>query len=130
MTYIGAEVIISPLGGTTAENWAAMQANRSGISLVEQAGFDNADLYLSKMLDLVADFKFEKLISDALSAVSENIDPAILTSDRTIVIVSSTKGELDKNITDQFGKGIDALVSRFRLANQPIVLSNACISGV
>ncbi|MCF2496817.1 beta-ketoacyl-[acyl-carrier-protein] synthase family protein [Dyadobacter chenhuakuii] len=130
MTYIGAEVIISPLGGTTAENWAAMQANRSGISLVKQAGFDNADLYLSKMLDLVADFKFEKLISDALSAVSENIDPAILTSDRTIVIVSSTKGELDKNITDQFGKSIDALVSRFRLANQPIVLSNACISGV
>ncbi|WP_026630159.1 beta-ketoacyl-[acyl-carrier-protein] synthase family protein [Dyadobacter alkalitolerans] len=130
MTYIGAEVIISPLGGTTAENWAAMQANRSGISLVTQAGFDSADLYLSKILDLVADFKFEKLISDALSAVSENIDPAILTSDRTIVIVSSTKGELDKNITDQFGKSIEALVSRFRLANQPIVLSNACISGV
>ncbi|MCF2488997.1 beta-ketoacyl synthase [Dyadobacter sp. CY347] len=130
MTYIGAEVIISPLGRTTAENWAAMHANRSGISLVKQAGFDDTDLYLSKMLDLVSEFKFEKLISDALAAVAENIDPAILTSDKTIVLVSSTKGELDKNITDQFGKSIDALVTAFGLANRPVVLPNACISGV
>lgn len=130
MTYIGAEVIISPLGRTTAENWAAISANQSGISLVKQAGFDNADLYLSKMLDLVDDYKFEKLLLDALAAVSKQIDPAILTSDRTMVIISSTKGELDSNIHDQFGKSIAALVSKFALVNQPIVLSNACISGV
>ncbi|MCF0062258.1 beta-ketoacyl synthase [Dyadobacter chenwenxiniae] len=130
MTYIGAEVIISPLGRTTAENWAAIRANQSGISLVKRAGFDKSDLYLSKMLDLVDDYKFEKLLIDALSTVAQEIDPAILTSDRTIVIISSTKGELDKNIHDQFGKSISALISRFLLANQPVVLSNACISGV
>jgi len=130
MTYIGAEVIISPLGRTTAENWAAVSANQSGISLVKHAGFDNSDLYLSKILDLVDDYKFEKLISDALTAVSAQIDPGILISQRTVVIISSTKGELDKDINDPFGKSIAALVSKFSLVNQPIVLSNACISGV
>lgn len=130
MTYIGAEVIISPLGKTTAENWEAMQANQSGISMVTKAGFDHADLYLSKILDLSANDKFDKLLIDALSAVAKSIDSEILTSERTIVIISSTKGALDEHITDQFGQSLTVLVTQFGLVNQPIVVSNACISGV
>jgi 3-oxoacyl-[acyl-carrier-protein] synthase-1 len=130
MTYIGAEVIISPLGTNTAENWEAMHANQSGISLVSRAGFDNADLYLSKITSLSTGFQFEKLLTDAVNAVSQMIDPAVLSSQRTIVIVSSTKGELDENIADPFGQALQTLVAKFSLANQPVVVSNACISGV
>ncbi|MCE7065854.1 beta-ketoacyl synthase [Dyadobacter sp. CY326] len=130
MTYIGAEVIISPMGGTTAENWSAMRANRSGISLVSKAGFDNADFYLSKILSLSGGYKFEKLLLEALESVSAMIDPEILSSERTIIIVSSTKGELDEDIKDQFSHSAKALVTRFKLVNEPVIVSNACISGV
>ena len=130
MTYIGAEVIISPLGRTTKENWDALCANQSGISLVSDAGFDHADLYLSKILDQPHTRTFENLLLDAMTAIAKQIDPAVIPSNRTIVLVSSTKGELNEHITDQFGKSIAALVTRFGFVNQPVVISNACISGV
>jgi 3-oxoacyl-[acyl-carrier-protein] synthase-1 len=130
MAYIGAEVMISPLGETTEENWLALCENRSGIALVPYAGFDKEGLYLSKIPGLTGPAKFERLLVQALMQLSEKIDAAILSSPRTIVLVSSTKGELDGNIADQFGKPIDALIMQFCLAHQPIVVSNACISGV
>ncbi|WAC15088.1 beta-ketoacyl-[acyl-carrier-protein] synthase family protein [Dyadobacter pollutisoli] len=130
MTYIGAEVIISPLGESAETNWSAVYDNRSGISLVESAGFDGESVYLSKILDFTADSKFAQLLIKAMEKVSAGIDDSIITSDKTIVIISSTKGELDRNINDQFGGPVAAITERFHLANEPIVISNACISGV
>lgn len=130
MTYIGAEVIISPLGETAEENWLALCENRSGISIVKDSGFDKEGLHLSKIPGLSGPSKFRDLLIKALSQISEKIDAAILASPRTIVLVSSTKGELDGNITDQFGDPVAALIPHFHLAHQPIVISNACISGV
>ncbi len=130
MAYIGAEVMISPLGATTEENWLALCENRSGISLVPDAGFDKEGLYLSKIPGLTGPARFRGLLTRALKQISEKIDPAILPSARTIVLISSTKGELDGNIADQFGEPAAALITDFHLAHQPIVVSNACISGV
>ncbi|WP_031530108.1 beta-ketoacyl synthase N-terminal-like domain-containing protein [Dyadobacter crusticola] len=130
MTYIGAEVIITPLGDTTEQNWSALTENRSGISLVEGAGFSGESVYLAKMLSLSAERKFEQLVIDSLAAIAGKIDIAILSSARTIVVLSSTKGALDVNVKDQFVPVLDALKARFGLVHQPIVVSNACISGV
>jgi 3-oxoacyl-[acyl-carrier-protein] synthase-1 len=130
MTYIGAEVIITSLGKTTEENWLALCENRSGISMVPEAGFNKEGLYLSKIPGLTGPDRFRYLLVQALTQISEKIDSAILSSLRTIVLVSSTKGELDGNMADQFGEPTAALVPLFRLAHQPIVVSNACISGV
>jgi 3-oxoacyl-[acyl-carrier-protein] synthase-1 len=130
MTYIGAEVIISPLGESAEANWSAVYDNRSGISLVESAGFDGEGVYLSKILDFTGDSKFTELLVKAMEKVSAGIDESIITSEKTIVIISSTKGELDRNINDQFGGPVAAITDRFHLAHDPIVISNACISGV
>jgi 3-oxoacyl-[acyl-carrier-protein] synthase-1 len=130
MTYIGAEVIISPLGENAEANWSAVYDNRSGISLVEGAGFDGEPVYLSKIIDFTSDSKFTQLLIKAMEKVSSGIDESIITSDRTIVIISSTKGELDRNMNDQFGGPVAAITERFHLAHDPIVVSNACISGV
>ncbi|KAA0992560.1 beta-ketoacyl-[acyl-carrier-protein] synthase family protein [Dyadobacter aurulentus] len=130
MSYIGAEVIISPLGNTAEENWNALVQNRSGISFVDGAGFGGGGMYLAKMPALSAENRFENLLADALSATACRIDPNIISSPDTIVIISSTKGALDHNIKDQFGGPVESLIQRFKLANQPVVVSNACISGV
>ncbi|WP_229254480.1 beta-ketoacyl-[acyl-carrier-protein] synthase family protein [Dyadobacter linearis] len=130
MSYIGAEVIISPLGDTAEENWNALAQNRSGISFVEGAGYTGEGMYLAKMLALNTTRRFKNLLIQALTKVSELIDSQIITSTRTIVIISSTKGALDTDIKDQFAGPAAALSRHFKLANQPITVSNACISGV
>jgi len=130
MIYIGAEEIISPLGKSAEENFSAILANRSGISLADHAGFNGDSVYISKILDLSEENKFENLITTVLNQVIIKIDNKIVSSERTVVLLSSTKGDLDNNINDQFGKTIATLTTQFNLANQPIVVSNACISGV
>ncbi len=127
-TFIGAETIISPLGTGIGENFRAVLQNRSGISLVPNAGFNNEALYLSKIQSTRN--TFEKLIAAGIDEVLTQIDSAVISSERVILIVSSTKGALDQDIADQFGKSIAGLMQRFKLVNQPIVISNACISGV
>ena len=128
MAYIGAETIISPLGTSIQENFAAISENRSGISLVEHAGFNGESIFLSKIH--YKNYSFESLIRSAVESVREAIDPQIIENEKTILIVSSTKGALDQDITDQFGSALAGIQNHFKLKNQPIVVSNACISGV
>lgn len=129
MTYIGAELIISPLGKTMEENWAAMTANRSGISLIHNAGFDHKSIYLSKISDLSDAGKFSGLIIQAIEKIRHEIDNSILSSARTLFIISSTKGDPEQ-ISDPFNASVSALQQKYNLANRPLVISNACISGI
>lgn len=130
MTYIGAEEIVSPLGQNIQENFQAVCENRSGISLVPHAGFNQEAIHLSKITDLSSSNKFETLLIDALSKVMEQIDSTCITSEKTLVLVSSTKGDLDRDIKAPFAPSLASLVKHFGLANEPLVVSNACISGV
>jgi 3-oxoacyl-[acyl-carrier-protein] synthase-1 len=130
MTYIGAEIMITPLGENADDNWSAVCENRSGISLIDGAGFDGNSVYLSKIIDFNAENKFTALLIKVLDQVKTKIDEQVLTSDRTIVMISSTKGELDRNMSDQFGRPVAAVKERYKLAYDPIIISNACISGV
>lgn len=130
MIYIGSEVMITPLGMTTAENWVSLLANRSGIAPADRAGFGGEQVWLSKISALAGPERFGKLVMDAMAQVLENIDSSILTSPRTIVMLSSTKGALDDQVADPFGNISTVLPKHFNLANQPLIISNACISGV
>ncbi|NIJ55128.1 beta-ketoacyl synthase N-terminal-like domain-containing protein [Dyadobacter arcticus] len=130
MTYIGAEVIVSPLGETAEENWLALSDDQSGITLVEDVGYNQENIYLSKILSLSGQNRFHQLVVKALSEIQQQIDPQVFGSKKTLVILSSTKGALYSNVTDQFESCVSAIVQQFGLANQPVVISNACISGV
>ena len=130
MIYIGAEVIVSPLGDNAEDNWQALSENRSGIALVPAVGFNKESIHLAKIVVLTGPLRFQQLVIKALSGLKARIDDAILTSDRTIVLISSTKGALDDNLHDQFGETCAAVMRQFNLAHLPQVISNACISGV
>jgi 3-oxoacyl-[acyl-carrier-protein] synthase-1 len=144
-TYIIADNIISPLGNTTLENFNSVIERRSGIELISNSLSDNNSTYASRMERMNADDDaslspytyFEKLcilsIRDALSKIS------LKGSEKeTIFILSTTKGniELIQNDTliskEQVSLDLTAQVisSYFEAANKPIVISNACISGV
>ena len=130
MIYIGAEVIVSPLGDNAEANWQALSENRSGIALAPAVGFSGEDIHLSKITGLSGPLRFQQLIVRSLSTLSGQIDASILASDKTIVLISSTKGALDDNLHDQFSETCAAVKQRFGLAHLPMVISNACISGV
>jgi len=130
MIYIGAEVIVSPLGESAEDNWQALSENRSGIALVRAAGFNKEDIHLAKIAALNGPLRFQQLVIRVLSLLRERIDASILASDRTIVLISSTKGALDDNLHDQFSETCAAVMREFNLAHLPMVISNACISGV
>lgn len=130
MIYIGAESIISPLGDTVDANWSALVAGQTGISQYKQAGFGGKDLYLAKIVDTPLNGKFSGLILATLKDLQKKVDSSIFTSEKTLLIISSTKGAIDDDIHDQFSAIVQKSVTEFGLKNTPVVVSNACISGV
>ena len=142
--------IISPLGMTTAENYAAVKEGRSMLKRYEglwrlPEPFTASLMDREKVEEAFAPLAngakytfFEKMIIlSASRAIAEaKIDAA---SDRVLFILSTTKGNvflLDKNETGfpqervLLGYAAKQLTDFFHNPNTPIVVSNACISGV
>ena len=150
MIVRAAHNIISPLGMTTAENYAAVKEGRSMLkryeglwrlpepftaSLMEREKVEEAFAPLANGAKYTF---FEKMIIlSASRAITEaKIDAA---SDRVLFILSTTKGNvflLDKNETGfpkervLLGYAAKQMTDFFHNPNTPIVVSNACISGV
>jgi len=142
--------IISPLGLTSSDNYRAVKAGKTAMkrydglwnlpepftaSLMERDTIEEAVVPLN--LDGKYTF-FEKIIIlSASKAIAEaGIDP---TSDRVFFILSTTKGNvflLDKRETEfpkervLLAQAARQMTNYFRNPNSPIVVSNACISGV
>lgn len=142
--------IISPLGFSTAENYKAVKAGRSMLkrydglwnlpesfvaSLMDRDKVEEAFAALSNGAKYTF---FEKMI--ILSASNAIADAGIdATSNRVLFILSTTKGNvflLDKNIKGfpqkrvLLGCAAKQMTDFFHNPNTPIVVSNACISGV
>lgn len=142
--------IISPLGMNTAENYAAVKAGHSALkryeglwglpepfvaSLVDK---DKVEQAFAVMADNENYTFFEKMIIlSASRAIQEaSIDTA---SKRVLFILSTTKGNvflLDRKETGfpkeraLLGVAARQMTDFFHNPNAPIVVSNACISGV
>lgn len=149
--YITSDNIITPLGFSTLENAGNMLADKTGIRLIEDEKIAPGPFYASLIeTSLLQDqfaalddpgkyTRFEQLalfsIHSALSAV--NIEPG---DPKTLFILSTTKGNIDilqKESELKFGKERVYLWHTARLIqhyfgfrNEPVVVSNACISGV
>ena len=142
--------IISPLGMTTAENYAAVKAGRSELKRHDglwqlpepfTASLMDREVVNETAADLHIDDRytfFEKMIIlSATKALEQtDIDP---TSDSVLFILSTTKGNvflLDKRETGfpservLLGLAAKQMTDYFHNPNTPIVVSNACISGV
>ncbi len=143
-----ADNIISPLGLTTEDNLNSILCGRSELRLYSQLfGVHEAfcgSLIDRAFIDNLFDNKFktghnltlfEKLcvLSASEAMTSANIDP----SQRDVVfVISTTKGNVDllncdlKDSRCYIYNSARTISSFFRNPNAPIVVSNACISGV
>ncbi len=139
--YIVADNVISPLGTTSAENYARVSAGDSGISLISDLHLSPTPLYAARIDDTTlppadeAHTRFDRLcilsVTDALARTAIRLDDP-----DTIFILSTTKGNIEL-LADRapeselsLSRSADCITAHFHAVNKPIVVSNACISGV
>ena len=146
-----ADNITSPLGLTTADNYKAVCEGKSCLkryegkwelpepfvaSLLQDGQIE--DMFISEINSDDAYTRFEKMV--LLSATKAIEDSGIdASSDKTIFVLSTTKGNvslLEKNVCGVddnrvlLGVMANVISCHFGNSNMPIVVSNACISGV
>ena len=145
-----ADNIVSPLGLTTVENYKAVKSGRSALRRYD-GYWDLPEPFVASLMDrdkmeqavstMIGDKSytfFEKMIilSAAQALKDTDIDAA---SERVLFILSTTKGNvflLDQRETGfpqervLLGQAARQLTNFFHNPNMPIVVSNACISGV
>lgn len=111
--------IISPLGEGTPANVEAVKAGRSGLRLYTDR-FDSVEPFCASLFETPQDF-----VSLCVRSVEMAKGAADLSSPETVFILSTTKGDhLD------LLRPAQAIARHFSNPNPPIVVSNACTSGV
>ncbi len=142
MVYCIADNVISPLGVTTAENLLALKAGHSALtSYAAYSGRPEDDYVASRF----SDEQRQQLTVDGLtwfeSLVYHSVKGALqgccieVNSPRTLLVVSTTKANIDYLSSADYD-GLQPAESAQRIAaslgitTQPLVVCNACISGV
>ncbi|HCQ72180.1 MAG TPA: hypothetical protein DIT75_02100, partial [Rikenellaceae bacterium] len=145
--------IISPLGTTTKDNLERVKNGDSALRLYESSTmlpepffaslideYSLAEEY-SELGDLSRFTRFEKriILSVSKALKGTGIDPA---SADVLFVISSTKGNvelLDEDVSfcdgeraqrERLGVSAEKIAAFFKNKNTPIVVSNACISGL
>ena len=126
-TYLGAENIISPLGISAEENFNKISLGESGICQYQNIGFNKESLFLSKQKTKRS---FYSLLSQCLGSIIADSKENLISSEKTIVIISTTKADIQENINAPIINSVEEIQKEFKLKHQPLVISNACISGV
>ena len=148
--YAGAENIISSLGNSAEENLENMVRGRGGILIDKSGIFCPQAVPLSKVdhgqiervftsANREAYTALERMMIASISSSLEHCDLDISSVD-TGIIISSTKGNIDL-LDTRLRKGFDKkrvflhefasqIAGHFKNPNTPIIVSNACVSGV
>lgn len=130
MVSVLADNVISPLGETSEENYQAVKEGKSAIRAYAPmtAGIPNG--FVASLLSS----DFEEL---AFRSAQKAIDASgiNISSTRTVFILSSTKGLIEKlGQTDDdklyLGNIAQRIATRLGIQLSPIVVCNACISGL
>ena len=146
--FISSDNILSPIGSDTAENFLQLKQQVSGIKKHDEESMSELPFYaalfhnenvFSKIEHENRYTRFEKLliasISDALSGTDIKA-----TNKKTVLIISSTKGNISlletEEPSDELNKKISLnasaklVANHFQFSNPPVIISNACISGM
>lgn len=140
--FVVSDNIFAPLGKTTAENFAQLKAGASGIRLHKNA-FSPQPYYAALFAEDITDnpnyTRFEQLLIASISEALANstVDPK---DKRTLLILSTTKGNISLLETAEYNQDLKRRISlpasagivakHFGFVNEPVVVSNACISGI
>jgi len=150
--YTIADNIISPLGFTSEENFENLKKMETGVKRWESSALSNepvcAALIDSSRLEtefnkLNAAQQYTRLEQLFILSIKDSLDQnqAIdITSPKTLIILSSTKGNidlLDNTLSKKYDKKRlflwetgNIISEYFKNPNKPLIVSNACISGV
>lgn len=133
MVYIIADNIISPLGVSSEQNYKALLEGRSALKSYPANYYGIPDGFVASLFSSEQEqvihrdnlTRFEGLVvSCAQNAVAEaGID---ISSERVVLVLSTTKGNLEKHLGDSAVQIARAL----GVTTTPIVSCNACISGL
>jgi 3-oxoacyl-[acyl-carrier-protein] synthase-1 len=134
--WIVADSIISPLGLTTEENYAKLRQGISGLKQVNDDTLNPAPFFGGVIQNLDRDVTTSKFEAISQHVIQQLISKFPLEPDRTIFILSTTKGNinfLEEGNQDHPRIHLHAtasyLADRFGFKKH-LVISNACISGV
>lgn len=146
--FISSDNILSPIGLTTAENFKQLKQNVSGIKLHDDKMMSELPFQAALFAD--ENFynngdpqnkytKFEKLLIASIGNALAGSGISA-TDKKTVLIISSTKGNISLLETETVSESLNNRISlhasaklvagHFRFSNQPIIISNACISGM
>src|SRR5436190_13385097 len=131
--WIAADAIISPIGLGSEENYANIRKGTNGLNLIEDESLSPIPIVAGKILDLKTSsslFRFETISTLAIQYI---IDKVSLPADRTVFILSTTKGNI--GLLDQGEPQHPRIhlheICRFLAGNfgfkDHIVVSNACV---
>ena len=145
--FVVADNIFSPLGFSTEENMRALEKEKTGVRRHVDFMSSGTDVFASlfddslknKISEIPGFTKFENLltasIAEALRGTEVRIDDP-----NTVLIISTTKGNISMLENFPVPEEIKAEISlsssakkiakHFGNPNEPIVVSNACISGL
>lgn len=129
--------IISPLGTTSAENFAAIRNKKSGISL--QPTSSGKQQFLAKITssDAIGNLEgysfFETIVIRSIQQALSN--STIATNDSKVLFVfSSTKGNIAALNQDEATVNLQTTAQKittfFKNPNPPIIVNQACVSGI
>lgn len=142
MATIIAHNIISPLGFTTEENYQAIKSGKG--ALCHYNGMEGvpfaftASLFSKQQQQQIALEGYTWFESLAIRSIRAALQQTSLTLDaKTLLIISSTKGNVGLLTADEQrdnvlspGATAQKIAVAVGIQTQPIVVSNACISGV
>lgn len=143
--YVVSDNIFSPIGVTTNDNITSLKNNISGIKQHTEPAMCNQPFYASLFSGDNSYFnnnghtKFEQILINSISEALEKTD--IDSKDPgTILIISSTKGNIslletetiDVKTKDRIALHSSAkrVAAHFGFVHTPVIISNACISGI
>lgn len=139
--YIHQYNYLSPLGANALSNWQAILNYKSGIALQPQLG--NLDGYyasvitnevIDKEIQTVDTSRFPRILKMAIAALQPLIETYRITPESTLIL-STTKGDIKALEQDNLEEAsipflAEQIASHFGFRKRPVIISNACVSGV
>ena len=145
--YVVADNVFTPIGKTTAENFSKLRNDQSAVKKHHNTAISPQPFYAA-LFDKDESFavnegqnytRFESLLIASIEDALTQSD--IRASDpNTVLIISSTKGNISLLETEENNPALQKRISLstsaklvaeyFGIANQPVIISNACVSGV
>ena len=144
MATVISDNITSPLGLTTEQTYKAVRQGKSGLSHYPcengEGGWNDlpfpieASLFNKEQWDKIMVDGFSKFESLVLHSVKAAISTLIFNKERAILVLSSTKGDIELLEKGEDMSSLADAAKKVSMAigieNDPIVVCNACISGV